>query len=138
MTKEELAAKLHGRQYRLEMEPHEEKSAKQSGLVVVFGASDDLTEFRGCLYDEKGNWEGGKIYFRDGDIANGDDVSEDELDFSELEKLPKINAIWCPRDNDQVFASWAFETEIPHATFDIFEDGELYCRGIVFDYSSIS
>jgi hypothetical protein len=28
--------------------------------------------------------------------------------------------------------SWSYETDIPHATFDVLEDGEVYCRGIVF------
>lgn len=27
---------------------------------------------------------------------------------------------------------WRFKTEIPHETFEIFEDGELFCVGIVF------
>ena len=32
---------------------------------------------------------------------------------------------------------WKFKAEIPHAEFDIFEDGELYGKGIVFDIESL-
>ena len=28
--------------------------------------------------------------------------------------------------------SWTFETDIPHETFNIYENGELFCVGIVF------
>lgn len=40
-----------------------------------------------------------------------------------------IEAVWCPDEPD---CSWAYKTDIPHVTFDVVEDGELYCRGIVF------
>ena len=141
MTKEQLALVLNGRQYRDEMTADEEKLAKENGLVVCFGASDDLTEFRGCLYDEKGNYEGGTVYFCKGEIANPDHEDTDEAGIESFEKkeFPKIEALWCPKNEDgEILASWTFKTEIPHATFDIFEDGELYSRGIIFDYSFIS
>jgi hypothetical protein len=44
-----------------------------------------------------------------------------------------IEAIW-GKDG----YSWTYKTDIPHATFDIFEDGEKFCRGIVFDIKSLS
>jgi hypothetical protein len=40
-----------------------------------------------------------------------------------------IKAVWCAPGQD---ASWTFETEIPHATFRVMEDNELFCIGIVF------
>ncbi len=138
MTKEELALLLNGRRRREEITTREEELAKENGLVVCFGASDDLTEFRGSLYDEKGNFDGGKVYFKGGDIANGDHINDDDLDYSVLEKLPFIDAVWCPKnENGEIVASWAFKTDIPHATFDVFDENELYCKGVVFDFSSI-
>lgn len=38
-----------------------------------------------------------------------------------------VEAVW---DNDGY--SWTYKTDIPHETFEVLEDGEKYCRGIVF------
>lgn len=141
MTKEELAFLLDGREYNNETSDKDEKLAFDNNLVICFGASDDLCEFRGKLYDEKGCYNGGDIYFCQGEIANPDEEDTDDAGIESFEKksFPKIKAVWCPKnEHGQVECSWKYETEIPHATFDIFEDGELYCRGIVFDFSSIS
>jgi hypothetical protein len=48
--------------------------------------------------------------------------------------MQKIKAVWDPEDID---ASWKIETEIPHETFDIMEDGELFCRGVVFHVDDV-
>jgi hypothetical protein len=42
MTKEELAAQITGREYPFELLPAEKRIAKDSGLIVIYGASDDL------------------------------------------------------------------------------------------------
>ena len=43
------------------------QEAKENGLVIVYGASDDLMEFDGAIYDEGGCFDGGRVYFdRDG------------------------------------------------------------------------
>ena len=74
MTKESLAALITGREIGDEVTPAESIEAKNARLVVVYGASDDLTEFSGF---------------------------------------------------------------IPHATFEVFEDGEVWCRGIVFSMDDL-
>lgn len=33
--------------------------------------------------------------------------------------------------------AWTYSTEIPHATFEIIEEGEKFCRGIVFDINDL-
>jgi len=48
--------------------------------------------------------------------------------------ITEITAEWCPSD---VECSWKISTELPHETFNIMEDGDLYCIGIVFDFSDI-
>ena len=53
MTKEELAELLNGRQYREEITSDEEKIAYENGLIVIFGASDDLTIFKGIIDTEQ-------------------------------------------------------------------------------------
>ena len=49
MTKESLAALLNGREIGNEIEHGEAKAAKEHGLVVVYGYSDDGMEVRGAI-----------------------------------------------------------------------------------------
>ena len=62
MTKEQLAEMLNGRQYGDETTPEIERLAKENGLCIAFGASDDLLEFRGSVYDEAGAYNGTVVY----------------------------------------------------------------------------
>jgi hypothetical protein len=144
-TKEQFAALINGRQYGEEMEPYEEKQAAESGLVVVFGASDDLMEFRGAIYDEGSVYDGGTCHIStSGKLLDEDDLQNMEdlagkLGVGLADKVKKVTAVWCPENDGKVYASWIYETDIPHATFDIYEDdGDLYCRGIVFDFSELA
>lgn len=52
MNKETLAEMINGRSYRNEMHKEEEQIAKESGLIVIFGACDDLVEFRGAIREK--------------------------------------------------------------------------------------
>lgn len=110
MTLKEFAKMLDGREYRHEITKEEEALAKELGFVVVFGYSDDNAELRGAIDDEIDCYDGGVL---------------------EHDDLPStIYADWCPEDMD---CSWAYGTSIPHENFNIYEDGELYCVGIVCD-----
>lgn len=110
MTLKEFAKMLDGREYRHEITKEEEALAKELGFVVVFGYSDDNAELRGAIDDEIDCYDGGELYHVD---------------------LPStIYADWCPEDID---CAWAYGTSIPHEKFNIYEDGELYCVGIVCD-----
>lgn len=133
MTKEELAALLNGRQYRQEITNAEASQAQKSGLVVVYGHSDDLMEFQGAIYDEVGAWEGTEVLILDGEIVgeNNTNTCGDECKWFKqaLKNAVKVEALWCKEPP----YSWTYQTTIPHATFDIMDDGEKYCRGIVFD-----
>ena len=133
MTKEELAIQLNGREYRREITPEEEAKAKAAGLVVVFGASDDLMEFRGAIRDEVGCYDGGVAHLNaDGLLVNECDDEDCPL-FEKLKgKAAVIEAVWA---SDPY--SWTFNTAIPHATFEVAEDDESYCRGIVFALSDV-
>lgn len=143
-TKEEFAQLLNGREYRAEMTREEELIAKESGLLVCFGASDDLLEFRGIVNDEVGAYNGSVAFFvkkRGGKIDVLSEyaleeiqnlMDEHEIDF-ELPKL-KVVAEWSPNDLD---CSWRINSELSNATFDIMEHEELYCRGIVIELSDI-
>lgn len=141
ITKEEMAIILNGREYRNEITDAEVKQAKDSGLVVVFGASDDLIEVCGAIAEEEGCSDGGTFligqrgFLRDWDDFLEDGPSkEDVAKYLEQEKTAKtIKAIWCGEPG----YSWTYKTEIPHATFEIVEDAEKYCRGIVFDLEAL-
>lgn len=138
MTKEQLAATLNGREYCSEIAEHEEEQVKAAGLVVVFGYSDDIMEMHGAIREAYGCYEGGDIIF----TKKGREVIE--YDMEVLEKygleipLNKITAVWSPEDEQEnIICSWMYKTDIPHATFDIMEDGELRCRGIVFSVDDL-
>lgn len=126
MTKKELAEKLNGREYGDSFSDVLEE-AKASGLVIVTGASDDLMEFDGALRDEGGCNDGGPVYF------DKDGVSQDGT-----KRANVIEAVWDDGTNaDGVPATWTYKTDIPHEEFNIWEDGELYCVGIVFSVEDL-
>jgi hypothetical protein len=133
MNKKELAALLNGREYGNEMDRADEFIAKENNLVVVFGRSDDLMEFRGAIDDELSAWEGTTAHIvKSGLLANK--CPEDDCPYYEELKTyaQTITQIWVSEGY-----SWVYETSIPHETFDILEDGEKYCRGIVFSLSEV-
>lgn len=129
MTVEEVAKMLNGRECRGEVSDEEEKKIADSGIVVVFGASDDLCEFRGAICDEAGCYDGGEVLVtRGGLVEPHDDCECDYCGYeTSISEAQVINAKW--HDGD---IAWTYETEIPHKTFDVMEDDEVYCRGIVF------
>ncbi len=138
MTKESLAALLNGREYCNEITAIEEAEAKAAGLLVIFGASDDLTELRGALHDEAGAW-GGATHRIDakGFVPDWDSVDHDSEDecadyFARKSGGLKVHAKW-----DESGYSWVIETTAPYAPFDILEDDEKYCRGIVIDLADL-
>jgi hypothetical protein len=139
ITKEEMAAKLNGRTRRNEIAPEEEQLAKDSGLLVVFGASDDLCELRGFVRDEVSAYDGTDFVI-DGKGLRSHYEEDDELELWEArqhiarESTPAISitAIWCEdEDEEEGPFCWVYKTATPHATFEIIADGEPWCRGIV-------
>lgn len=138
MITKELADLLNGREYGNEIAKEEEQIAKENGLVVVFGASDDLMEFRGAIYDELSAYDG--VTAKIGRTAKGvkfyDEDNEHEIEEYGV-KITEIEQVWCPEESGEIVASWLVKTSIPHESFKIYEDGELYCVGIVFDINDI-
>ena len=144
MKREEFAALINGRQYRDEMTKDEERIAEESNLIVIFGASDDLVEFRGKIYDEIGAYEGTDFII----ATPGTEIHvENERKYFKAEGLEvypltadsigrdnRFKAEWSPKSID---ASWLITTDIPHVPFDIFEDNDLYCRGVVISVDDL-
>ena len=108
----ELANKLNGREYGYEIDKLIAEEAKKYGFVIVHGASDDLAEFRGAIDDEINCYNGGRIFERGNKY---------------------IDAVWCKGEY-----AWSYLTNIPHVDFDIYENGEKYCKGIIFDIKDLN
>jgi len=136
MNYKEFADMLTGREAGEETNKEDMKIAKDNRLVVVTGASDDLMEFYGCINDEVGCFNGGSAFVtKKGILVNECDDEDcpyyqDKLDRGEYHV---IEALWC----DEEGYSWTYKTDIPHSTFEIMEDGEHYCRGIVFSIDDL-
>ncbi len=133
MTPQEFATLLNGREYRKEITDDDANLAFDAGLVVVFGASDDIAILRGKIDDEVNCYDGGTIYLTsDGLITNA--CSDDACPYFAAikNKAATIEAVW-----DEEGYSWIYKTEIPHSTFDVTEEDEKYCRGIVFALADV-
>jgi hypothetical protein len=150
MTELELfASKLNGRQYRDEITAEEELEAKEKGFLVVFGASDDLMEVRGVVSAEF------NVYCTDGTLLFYFYEKESVIQYTSkmsdrpeyetvLEILQDFNVPFLKieveehakryEDGDEEAFTWNYSTEANYATFDIFDDGENYCKGLVVDY----
>ena len=101
--------------------------AKENGIVIVWGESDDLIEFRGAIYDEGDCYEGGTIYLNQEGLF-GDDCDCNYAQRAK-ESCIKLSAIWCGKDTDW---TWSYKIDVQHETFEIYDDDEKYCQGIVF------
>jgi hypothetical protein len=141
LSKELLSGALNGRQYGCEITDEEAAMAKAAGLVVVFGSSDDLVEFRGAIDDELDCYGGGEFKLDEKGVLPAernedwyDDQMEDYLRRKKSPTLKTVKAQWCPKSLE---CSWLIEADVPAATFDIMEDGELFCRGIVFELAAL-
>ena len=138
MTARELAAMLNGREYGEEITRPEAQEAAEAQLVVVYGYSDDNVEFCGAIQDEVGAYDGGTFYINKDGL-----VDEPACGIAENISCPyfakvrdaarKIEAVW----HDEGGPCWTFETDIPHETFTIFEDGEPFFEGIVFSMEQL-
>lgn len=120
MTIYEFAEMLNGREYPKFITRNELEQAKSLGFAIVSGYSDDIIVINGAMCVEEDCYEGGTIYLNSNGIC--------DKDITHL----YIEAFWC-KDG----YSWTYESNIPHATFEIFEEGDKYCRGMVFDIKSL-
>lgn len=144
MNAKELAAILNGRTEGSEISEEEQRQAKQAGLVVAFGASDDCLEFRGAFDDEISSYNGVTVQVTaDGIVEKWSsllkrqphkDVVREYLKRDETAKT--VTAKW-----DQVDAyEWFIEGDFPFEPFDVahrVEGAAPFCRGIVFSVEDL-
>lgn len=136
MNAQQLADILNGSEYPFRLAPEIRDDAKAAGLVIVYGASDDLIEFDGAFRDEVGCGNGTNVLVnRTG--ALDPDFEDDECSAEQVAFLRKtskpIHVHW-----DEGEYAWKYTTPIKHAEFDILEDGEKYCRAMVINIDDIS
>lgn len=118
--------------------------AKENNLVIVFGASDDLMEFRGAIDDELGACGGSTVHLDGNGFVHldGNGLIENKCDNENcpyyltriVNAKSTIKALWCATEE----CDWTYETSIPHETFDVMEDDRKYCRGIVFSMGDVT
>lgn len=138
MELKEFAEKLSGREYECPQFTKEElEEAKENGFLIICGASDDLMELEGAIEDEACVFDGGIVHIQapyeaDGQIIGGGVVEGN----NGQNNVFTVEAKWDEgRDEDGNIIAWTYETSVPHETFDIMDDGEIYCRGIVIKLS---
>ena len=82
-------------------------------------------------------YEGDTAYiYKSGVLGSRDDLdTDDELEawFKNKESAKPIEARWCKEEG----YAWAYQTDIPHSTFDIVDGDEKYCRALVFSVDDI-
>lgn len=130
MNAKELAKMLDGRQYMNEVTECDVQLAKENGLVIVYGYSDDNAEFEGAIDDEVGCFNGRTINLDD----QGKIIYLNDFPGGYAGNLYRIEAVWCDKE---IGASWSYRTDIPHETFNVYEDDELFCVGIVFSLKDL-
>lgn len=134
LTAAEAAMRLNGNRYGDEGSPALFAEMKAAGLVAVFGASDDLMEFRGAIDEELSAYEGTTAFLTsDGLVQNECDNDRCPYHAKREKSAATIEAKW-----DDGGYSWRYETAIPHVKFVIIEDDESYCEGIVFELAKVA
>lgn len=142
MNTKELAEKLNGIEYPPRLSREFVSEMRKAELFIVYGSSDDLIEFEGAINDEIGCYEGAKILVdRQGTLpvtrwylSDIIDKNDDDEDFEKhirehigrLDHAKIVQPMWCDGE-----IPWTYKTEIPHETFDVMEDGKVFCRGMV-------
>lgn len=134
MTTKDWATKLNGREYPFRLTKEEKAEMAKDGIVVLYGASDDLMEFEGAIEGEVGVYCGGEAYLTPhGMLHNRCDDDDCPYYADEKASAVTITALWCKEEP----YSFTYIVPFPHETFDVMEDGEPYCRGAVFYRSDI-
>ena len=146
MNLKEWAEKLNGREYGDELSYEEGKQLKEDGIIAVFGYSDDNMELEGAFCDELSAYVDTTYYWTGNGFVSNNRINEflDYIDDEYREFYPLLKPLFenniersyirsIPGDDCQ----FLYETNIPCEWFNVMEDGELYCKGFVFNKSDL-
>lgn len=111
--------------------------AARAGLVILagpFAHFDGAIEGTADLLGDDGNSASGTVYFdAKGILPNYDDIdTRDEVEaraFFDRKRLAASVDVICHKEGRY---RWTFSTAIPNSTFEMLDDGQPYCKGIVF------
>lgn len=137
-----FAEKLNGREYRSEITDSECKYALDNNLLVIFGASDDLIEFRGAIESEMNSYQISNFFLlkAEDDFRIISEYEWDELqsyvqDYGIIIPHKVIKSYWSGGESKYCFS---YSMSFPHENFNIMEDGEFYCQGVVINLNKVS
>ena len=124
----EFAKSLDGGEYDDFPIKEQCREAKEKHIMIIYGASDDLCEMAGAVRDEFGCFNGAELFVNSKGFLQSECKDEYCPYFASYlrETGTKIKVIWGGEP------TWRYETEITHEKFNIYEDGEVFCEGIVF------
>lgn len=122
ITAKELQVKMHGGQYYDTASKYAD-IADKSGLIIIEGASDDLVNCFGVIGGSLEVGHGSHFYVSSqGYIATRNRKFEDSN---------RVNVI---QGGDFY---WSYKSKIPHLTFDTYECGKPWCRGLIIDIKDL-
>jgi hypothetical protein len=134
MNAKQFAKYLNGRERNSEIINAECDLAKELNLLIFFGYSDDNVEFRGIIHNEFS--EGTLLHTYKGRVIEDEEFCSDKMILGKygFDISSDMGVIGTYSDE----GVWSFEVigDIETHTFDIFDEGVLYCRGLVIDMSS--
>jgi len=135
MEFQEFRDLLHGRQNGKVLFQKEENIASMNGWTVIYGCSDDLIEFEGYISEEMSQYGSDSLH-----IVKKKDSLEvlDDYDYNNINqkfeeyniKLPSVKILFNNNHDDYY---WYIYSDVPYLSFDIMEDDEKFCRGIIID-----
>ncbi len=137
MNTDKWAALLDGREYRDELTREECIQLHSDGLVAVYGGSDDLVYVAGAgmgktVEEEMGASNSTPILFTPAGLFVPECECDDCPHERKLRERAKgLQPRWCA-PGVAGNPSWSYTVPWPHTTFNIMEDGEVYCVGVVF------
>lgn len=139
ITKEELAAKLNLIGRRDVMPLKLVNLARQNGLVIAYGESDDTLQLEGAISDEVGAGNRTMYYIKNGRpysnpcryFSAGD---EECIHYNEWTRTANYIEVSYSEKPDDI--TWKIYSDMPFSPFDILGDGEsksIFCRAAVID-----
>lgn len=106
--------------------------AKERGIVILYNIHPMTCVLKGAIHSETDCYVG-KIAFIDSTgFSRRFYFTDPEERFSYKNWKENKDIEFRIKCNSEGNPYWRYETKIPHEKFDVYEDGELFCEGIIF------
>lgn len=129
------ARDLDGQEYPFHIDRQTREAMVAQGVLIAYGASDDLLEFDGVWRDEVSAYRGAQCWIRKDGKGVVDRSVYCECEYGKRAYKEdgggvRVAAKW--NDNGRGPAWTVIVEGVPHETFMINDDGEPFCRAVVF------